>query len=78
MTRFFAPHEGRDTVFLHLPDGGTLSHAAFLSLARRTANALTAMGVTPGDRVAVHVEKIARGAGALRRLRDGGRGSFCR
>jgi malonyl-CoA/methylmalonyl-CoA synthetase len=53
----FAPHEGRETVFLHLPGGGTLTHAAFLSRARRTANALTAMGVGPGDRVAVHVEK---------------------
>ncbi|MHA7886350.1 malonate--CoA ligase [Roseicyclus sp.] len=53
----FAPHEGQETVFLHLPDGGSLTHAEFLSKARRTANALTAMGVAPGDRVAVHVEK---------------------
>ncbi len=53
----FAPHEGQGTVFLHLADGGRLTHAEFLSKARRTANALTAMGVAPGDRVAVHVEK---------------------
>jgi len=53
----FAPHEGSDRVFLHLPDGTTLSYAAFLALADRTAAALTSLGVAPGDRVAVHVEK---------------------
>ncbi|MBF9058658.1 AMP-binding protein [Rhodobacterales bacterium HKCCSP123] len=53
----FAPHEGQDTVFLHLPDGSTVTHAGFLLKARQTANALTAFGVAPGDRVAVHVEK---------------------
>jgi malonyl-CoA/methylmalonyl-CoA synthetase len=53
----FAPHEGQDTVFLHLPGGGTLTHAGFLTKVRQTANALTAMGAKPGDRVAVHVEK---------------------
>ncbi len=53
----FAPHEGRDTVFLHLPDGGSLTHAAFLAEADRMANALASLGVTPGDRVAVHIQK---------------------
>jgi acyl-CoA synthetase (AMP-forming)/AMP-acid ligase II len=53
----FAPQEGSDKVFLHLPDGGSLSYAEFLGLANRTANALVALGVAPGDRVAVHVEK---------------------
>ncbi|NKX44534.1 malonate--CoA ligase [Roseicyclus persicicus] len=53
----FAPHEGKDTAFLHLADGRVLSHADFLAMADRTANALGTLGVKPGDRVAVHVEK---------------------
>ena len=53
----FAPHEGSDRVFLHLADGGSLTYAAFLAMAGRAANALAALGVAPGDRVAVHVEK---------------------
>jgi len=53
----FAPHAGSDRVFLHLADATTISYAAFLAMADRTANALTALGVAPGDRVAVHVEK---------------------
>ncbi len=52
-----APHEGSDRVFLHLADATTLSYAQFLAMADRTANALAALGVAPGDRVAVHVEK---------------------
>ena len=52
-----ARHEGRDTAFLHLPDGATLTHAAFLDEAGRMANALVELGVKPGDRVAIHVQK---------------------
>lgn len=56
----FARFEGQDTVFLHLPGGKTLTHAAFLDEAGRMANALTALGVGPGDRVAVHIAKSAQ------------------
>ncbi|WP_029029802.1 malonate--CoA ligase [Salinarimonas rosea] len=53
----FAPHAGREAVFLHLPDASVLSHGAFLAQAARIANALAALGVRPGDRVAVHIQK---------------------
>ncbi|WP_146591932.1 malonate--CoA ligase [Puniceibacterium confluentis] len=53
----FGRHAGCDTVFLHLPDGGTLSHAAFLRLAARLAHALSALGLKPGDRLAAQIEK---------------------
>lgn len=53
----FAPHEGRETAFLHLPDGSTLTHGAFLDEAARYANALVSLGVAPGDRVACHIQK---------------------
>jgi malonyl-CoA/methylmalonyl-CoA synthetase len=65
-----APHAGSDSVFLHLPDGNVLSYGDFLSMADRTANALVALGVGPGDRVAIHVEKspqaLALYAGCLK------------
>jgi len=50
-------HIGRDTPFLHLADGVTISHAAFGQMAARNTNALTTLGIRPGDRVAVHVDK---------------------
>ncbi|OSQ51940.1 malonate--CoA ligase [Marivita geojedonensis] len=53
----FAPHEGQQSTFLELPDGGTISHAEFLEMAARMANALADLGVSTGDRVAVHIEK---------------------
>ncbi len=52
-----APHAGQERPFLHLPDGSTISYAAFLMRAAQNANALTALGVQPGDRVAVHIQK---------------------
>ncbi len=56
----FAPLAGRDRPFLHLPGGDSLSGAAFLDLCARTAGALAGLGVRPGDRVAVQVEKSAQ------------------
>src|SRR6056297_843146 len=53
----FAPHAGQDTPFLHLLNGSTISYAAFVDQAAQNANALTALGVKPGDRVAVHIQK---------------------
>ncbi|MBO6883127.1 MAG: malonyl-CoA synthase [Marivita sp.] len=53
----FAPHDGNATPFLQLADGSTVTHADFLELVSQMANALGALGVVPGDRVAVHIEK---------------------
>lgn len=55
--RLFGVHAGRETTFLHLPDGATLSHAAFLDRAARFAMALAEMNLSPGDRVAVQLDK---------------------
>ncbi len=55
--RLFGIHAGKDTPFLHLPDGQILTHATFLDMAARIANALTGYELEPGDRVAVQVEK---------------------
>lgn len=53
----FGAHAGKSTPFLHLPDGHTITHDAFLQLAARFAHALTALGLKPGDRLAAQVEK---------------------
>ncbi len=53
----FGRHAGRDTPFLHLPDGSTLTHDAFLRMTARFAHRLTELGLAPGDRLALQVEK---------------------
>lgn len=53
----FAPHAGRNSTFLILPDGARISHERFLARAARFAHALASFGVKPGDRVAVQVAK---------------------
>ncbi|MGV6805286.1 MAG: malonate--CoA ligase [Ruegeria sp.] len=55
--RLFGIHAGKDTPFLQLPDGRVLTHADFLDMAARIANALTGFGLEPNDRVAVQVQK---------------------
>ncbi len=55
--RLFGIHSGRETPFLHLPDGQVITHAQFLDTAARIANALSGLELDAGDRVAVQVEK---------------------
>lgn len=55
----YGAHAGKDAPFLHLLDGSTISYAAFLALTAQVAHAMTDMGLTPGDRVAVQVDKSA-------------------
>ncbi|MEI4232710.1 malonate--CoA ligase [Roseovarius sp. D22-M7] len=58
----FGRHAGRAAPFLHLADGKTLSHDAFLRLTARYAHALRAASLEPGDRLAA---QIAKSPGAL-------------
>jgi len=53
----FARHADSDAPFLHLPGGGSLSYRTFVERAARMGGALCAMGLAPGDRIAVQVEK---------------------
>ncbi|WP_300069418.1 malonyl-CoA synthase [uncultured Ruegeria sp.] len=55
--RLFGRHAGKTTPFLHLPDGRVVTHAEFLDMSSRIANALTGLELEPGDRVAIQVEK---------------------
>ncbi|WP_425100172.1 malonate--CoA ligase [Tropicibacter sp. S64] len=55
--RLFGAHAGRDTPFLHLPSGETLSHDAFLRSVAQLAHVLVGQGLAPGDRLAAQVEK---------------------
>ena len=53
----FAPHLGKDTPFLHLEDGITLTHNAFLRKAAQIGGALVELGLLAGDRLALQVHK---------------------
>jgi malonyl-CoA/methylmalonyl-CoA synthetase len=57
--QLFGRHIGHQTPFLLGPDGQILTHATFLTRAARFAHALTGLGLNPGDRVAVQVDKSA-------------------
>lgn len=46
-----------ERIFIESGDGRGISYGEILDLSGRMANTLTALGVTPGDRVAVQVEK---------------------
>ncbi|GLO68665.1 malonyl-CoA synthase [Phaeobacter inhibens] len=53
----FGQHHQNSAVFLQLPGGKTLSYEGFLGMAAQYAGYLTQIGLTPGDRVAVQIEK---------------------
>ena len=53
----FAPHLGKNTPFLHLEDGITLTHNAFLRKAAQIGGALVELGLSAGDRLALQVHK---------------------
>ncbi len=53
----FAPHLDKDTTFLIMPDGTSLTHGDFLRMAARFAHALQDAGLHPGDRLAAQVDK---------------------
>ncbi|KJZ19007.1 malonate--CoA ligase [Loktanella sp. S4079] len=55
----FGRHAGKTTPFLHLPDGSTITHKDFLARTARFANAITSLGVKPGDRLAAQIDKSA-------------------
>jgi len=53
----FAPHLGKQTPFIHVPGGESLTHDAFLRMAAQIAGALVDAGLEAGDRLALQVEK---------------------
>ncbi|CTQ52165.1 Long-chain-fatty-acid--CoA ligase [Roseibium album] len=53
----FDRHADSKATFLHLQDGTKISYRDFLAKAARFVNALVALGVKPGDRIAVQVAK---------------------
>jgi malonyl-CoA/methylmalonyl-CoA synthetase len=56
----FAPLAHREATLLVLPDGTQMSGAAFFQSVGQAMAALLAVGVQPGDRIAVQVEKSPR------------------
>jgi malonyl-CoA/methylmalonyl-CoA synthetase len=65
----FARHATNSAIFLHLPDGQTVTYAEFFTQAARFANAIRASGLNPGDRLALQLDKspdmLALIAGAI-------------
>ena len=57
LSLYAARHPDPDKTFLETPDGKRLGYGDFDALSARIANALGALGVRPGDRVAAQVEK---------------------
>ena len=53
----FGKHVSNDAVFLQMSDGTTITYDAFLRLAAKFANQLVELGLIPGDRLAVQIEK---------------------
>ncbi len=55
--KLLGPQSANDKVFLYLPDGGTISYAAFVARVAQFAGAVRALGLKPGDRLALQVDK---------------------
>ncbi|MBV2361692.1 malonyl-CoA synthase [Thalassococcus sp. CAU 1522] len=55
--RMLLPHQASSAVFLHLPDGETVTYDTFVRRTAQCANALARMGLRPGDRLALQVDK---------------------
>ena len=53
----FGAHLENDDPFLYLLNGQTITYKKFLSLSRKIANAFFDLGLTPGDCVAIQVQK---------------------
>jgi malonyl-CoA/methylmalonyl-CoA synthetase len=53
----FSRHTDQDTPFLILPSGQEISHRTFLNHVAKFANVLLELGLAPGDRLAVQVNK---------------------
>jgi malonyl-CoA/methylmalonyl-CoA synthetase len=58
-TKIAARPADHDSAFIREPDGATLSYRRAIARAGQFANVLAGLGVAPGDRVAVQVEKSA-------------------
>lgn len=53
----FGVHAGKATPFLHLRNNRVITHHEFLSTGAQIANAMRQMGLKPGDRVVMQVQK---------------------
>ncbi|MGA1180880.1 MAG: malonate--CoA ligase [Marivivens sp.] len=53
----FGRHAGSEAPFLYPEGGAPISHAGFLAMAARLSNAITSLGLVPGDRVAAQIDK---------------------
>lgn len=53
----FQPHQDSQRTFLILPDGARMTYDAFLRLTAQYAGALGDIGLRPGDRIALQLEK---------------------
>lgn len=53
----FGQHQDKTTPFLQMADGSVLNHDDYLQVSAQYAHLFTELGVRPGDRVAVQIEK---------------------
>ena len=55
--KLFRSHAKNTRPFLYLSDGSTLTYKDFITNSSKMANALGKLGLKPGDRLAIQVEK---------------------